>query len=464
LLSSARLALVLEMPPAETGASGTGGVAAPRAVLVYSHSWLPGQVDGVAVRIMAHTKELVKRGTKVIVVTPDFVLPGEGKTEVPPMQVIPGVEEHVTVDTQLTPVYRKNMCMKFSLKNLLTLISVIKRLKPDYVHGTQEASMQVLATACLLCDVPLVVSMHTDVGQIAARDQGFSSWGGMLGRLHTKIAVMCTHWGYRNWTLAAIKYFCVSKQAQQLLKGAGVLDRCVVPHTWGPMVDRETFRINLPEDKVKAERERLTFGIPNAFLMIYVGRVTAEKDIQFVVDALDRAPKNVVFGIIGNGSMVPDLKKLHGKERRIHCTGDILNREQVATALRAADACVSASTMETVGFTAMESLSCGTPCLMANAQGFKEHLSHGTNARLWTPHDPASFDRELAAIMEAGREGNWAPEALRESMAWADLNTCTDRALQAYSYANHANRRMLRLLPTLGYFWLNWLVTNFIMG
>ena len=190
--------------------------------------------------------------------------------------------------------------------------------------------------------------------------------------------------------------------------------------------------------------------------MVYVGRVTAEKDIQFIVDALERAPKNVIFGIIGAGSMVLKLKELHGEERRVHCTGDFVDREQVALALRAADCCVSASVMETIGFTAMEALSCGTPCLMVNAQGFKEHLTHGTNARLWTPQDAAAFDRELAASMQEGRTGKWAPEALRESVAWASLDTCTDRALQAYSFANHANTRALRLVATLSYFALNW--------
>merc|ERR1711920_88288 len=99
------------------------------------------------------------------------------------------------------------------------------------------------------------------------------------------------------------------------------------------------------------------------------------------------------------GSMVPELKKLHGKEHRIHCTGEIRNREQVALALRAADCCVSASTMETIGFTAMEAISCGTPMLAANAQGFAEHLSHGVNARLFTPNDEESFDRELDTLM-----------------------------------------------------------------
>ena len=35
----------------------------------------------------------------------------------------------------------------------------------DYVHGTVEASMQFWALACLLCDVPLICSFHTDITQ-----------------------------------------------------------------------------------------------------------------------------------------------------------------------------------------------------------------------------------------------------------------------------------------------------------
>lgn len=37
------------------------------------------------------------------------------------------------------------------------------------------------------------------------------------------------------------------------------------------MVDRETFCVDMPLDKVVEERERLTFGIEDAFLMAYVG-------------------------------------------------------------------------------------------------------------------------------------------------------------------------------------------------
>lgn len=318
--------------------------------------------------------------------------------------------------------------------------------------------MQVLAMACLLCNVPLVVSLHTDVGQIANRDEGFSPWSGRLGRIHTKISIFFVLFGYQIWSWTGANFFAVSGQSKKILQEAGVSASKVYPEVWGPMVDRKLFCIDKPAAEVKKARENLTFGITDAYLMVYVGRVTAEKDVQFLIDALERAPKRVVLGIIGAGSMCAELSKLHGKERRIHCTGEFVNREQVALYMRAADLCVSASTMETVGFTAMEALSCGTPMLAANAQGFALHLSHGENARLWTPQDEVGFDRELAAMMETKLEGHWSRQALRDSMACASVELCTQRALRAYESVQPASVRILRLILSVVLFIVNYSV------
>lgn len=256
-----------------------GDPALPSSILLYSHSWLPGQVDGVAVRMMAHAKSLAEQGVKVTVVTPDFVKPGSPPPAKPlQLSQIPGVE-HVLVETQLTPVYRKNVCMYLSIRTLRTLVDVIKRVKPDLVHGTQESSMQTLATACALCDVPLVISMHTDVIQISNCDSGFAAnLPGPLGAGYTRLSQVFVHWGYRNWAQSGGNYFCVSPQSEIMLRNAGVHQSRVCKGVWGPMVDRQAFCLDLPKDQVAELRRDLTFGIEGAFLMLYVGRVTAEKD------------------------------------------------------------------------------------------------------------------------------------------------------------------------------------------
>jgi len=345
--------------------------------------------------------------------------------------------------------------MQLCFENLRILVGAIRRFEPDLVHATQEASLQVLVAACMLSDVPLIISLHTDVAQIAARDDGFSSLGGAIGRLHSWSGVFFTHWGYRNWALAGANFFPVSKQSMVILRNAGVPEQRVAPVIWGPMVDRTQFRVDLPEDKVLETRKRLTFGMQPCFLMIYVGRVTAEKDIQFLVDAHKRAPKHVVLALIGPGSMAGELKQFHGPEHRLYCTGELAGRDEVALAFRAADLHVSASQMETVGFTAMESISCGTPMLAANAQGFAMYLTHGVNARLFTPGNAESFDSELAEMMNTKLEGSWSRESLRATMEMASIEACTDRAFQAYLTSPATEWRTIRLVVTLFYYFLN---------
>merc|ERR1712130_1098410 len=114
--------------------------------------------------------------------------------------------------------------------------------------------------------------------------------------------------------------------------------------------------------------------------------------------------------------------------------------------------------METVGFTAMEALSCGTPVIAACAQGFALHLTHSKNARLFTPHDDASFDHELATMLLTKREGNWSRESLRESMSRASVDVCTDVALEVYSItaSKVTNKRLLRLWCFLLMRMVNW--------
>lgn len=427
-------------------ANGHHKIEAPRSVLIYSLSWLPGQVDGIAVRMLAQVKELASRGVKVTLVTPNYELPGHplhqdsGKSK---HLRIPGVE-HILLDTMPMPVYEKNMCAALTWRNYFTVVSILRRVKPDLVHHTQCVSLHLFNLACVVCDVPLLCSMHTDVTQIAARDDGFSSeLGGRRAAILSFLAVFFVNLGYRLGSILGVSFFSVSPAAKTILANSGVPMSSVAEVAWGPMADRETFRIELPEADIEATRNRLTMGLTDVFLMVYVGRITAEKDVQFLVDALERAPKNVVLALVGNGSMAAELSKRHGQANRLYCTREFVGREEVALVLRAADCCVSASVMETVGFTAMEALSCGTPMLAANAQGFADHLNHGVNARLFTPNDPQSFDDELAVVMATRRTGDWSPESLRMSMEHASLSTCTDRSLQAYAFASRRPRRNL---------------------
>jgi hypothetical protein len=47
----------------------------------------------------------------------------------------------------------------------------------------------------------------------------------------------------------------------------------------------------------------LTFGNENAFLCVYVGRISKEKKIDVIVDAL-KGIKNAYLAIVGNAELI----------------------------------------------------------------------------------------------------------------------------------------------------------------
>lgn len=186
--------------------------------------------------------------------------------------------------------------------------------------------------------------------------------------------------------------------------------------------------------------------------MTYVGRFSMEKDIYFLVEALKRAPENVTLALVGDGPLGPELTQL-GKEQapKLFCEAKFVGREEVALSLAASDIGVSASCMETVGFSAWESIACGTPFLAADALGFHEHLKPGVNSRLWTPKDTEAFDEALKQFIKDKEVDAWDKATLRESVKPAHIPDCTERAVQAYGNILQRNflSRML-LTPFMG--------------
>jgi len=403
----------------------------PKKVVVYVHSWLPRQTDGVAVRFLAHVRELVRKGADVTLVTPEF-LPAKSRGD---FVVVDGVR-HIQLDTTFTPGYKRSgsekggipvMCPKSSPENLRRLVEVLKEVKPDIVHMAQCASMIMVSCACLIVGVPLVMSVHTDIRASAATT--------------TAIAGSMSDFGLLMSWLVGATFLPVSANAQSVLETAGVGGTKGLVR-WGPMVDTKVFHPKQDAARVEIERRRLTYGNTTRFLMTYVGRFSLEKDVRFLIEALRRAPDNLTLALIGDGPLGPEFAELAKQlAPKLFCEPKFVDREAVAIALAASDLGVSASCMETTGFCAIESIACGTPFLAADSLGFHEHLTSSgwhRNARLYTPGDAMAFDDALRNFVEDKQTGRWADrEVLSDTVRSARVSDCTDRALRAYTHRLH---------------------------
>lgn len=157
-----------------------------------------------------------------------------------------------------------------------------------------------------------------------------------------------------------------------------------------------------------AMRERLTGGNPSDPLMLYVGRVSAEKNLLSLRPLLDRLP-GVRLAFVGSGPFESELNKAFAGTKTVF-TG-YLHGEDLAAAFASADVFAFPSLTDTLGNVAFEAMASGTPVVGANAGGIPDIINEGENGFLVNPADTDLFaDRinqiltrpDLAASLTAG--------------------------------------------------------------
>jgi 1,2-diacylglycerol 3-alpha-glucosyltransferase len=132
---------------------------------------------------------------------------------------------------------------------------------------------------------------------------------------------------------------------------------------------------------------RAQHGIaPERPVMLLVGRVAHEKNIDFLVRVLAevrRSVADVLFVIAGEGPALPSLKRSVGTaqlERHVLFVGYLDRRTALRDCYCAADVFVFASRTETQGLVLLESLALGVPVVSTAVLGTKEVLRDARGA------------------------------------------------------------------------------------
>ena len=124
----------------------------------------------------------------------------------------------------------------------------------------------------------------------------------------------------------------------------------------------------------------------HGFVLLYVGRVSREKELEFlarVFSELEKKEETVALAIVGDG---PFLNELQALVPRAICTGP-LHGEELAAAYASADLLLFPSTTDTFGNAVLESLACGTPAFVSNLGGPQELITSSTHGRILPAHD-----------------------------------------------------------------------------
>lgn len=329
-------------------------------ISIYCHSIAPS-IDGVCRRFTGILEELCKQGHEIQLFTLEEV-PEE-------LPVAIKRENIITLPYFFMPAYPDKKVAKPTFVAMYHIYSNLRRFRPEVIHVTADGIAQMFALGGLLVQVPVVGSFHTDIlDLVKSRNANWFQKGVILFKEFVDCRVM-------NSCATTSKSFS-RKLAVQGAK---------IDHIIQTAVNSEVFH---PSKINKDLRSELTFGHPDAFLCVYVGRISKEKKLDVIVDAL-KDIDDAYLAIIGDGPEGATFAARHSKHHRIYCKPRFLNHHELAEVTlhgprfpltcsvnkisclqvyASSDIHVSASEFETLGNTVLEAFSCSIPVVVPRTQ------------------------------------------------------------------------------------------------
>jgi len=138
-------------------------------------------------------------------------------------------------------------------------------------------------------------------------------------------------------------------------------------------------------------------------LMLYVGRVGQEKNMDFLLEALTRVRKTVADALLvvaGSGPYFDAFQQQiqkRGLTEAVVCLGYV-GRQDLKHLYALADVFTFASVTETQGLVTIEAMMCGTPAVAIGKMGTKEVMA-GDNGGFMVEEDPDAFSAAVVALL-----------------------------------------------------------------
>lgn len=360
-------------------------------IALFTETFLP-KVDGIVTRLKHTIDHLQRQGDEVLIFCPAGGLTSYRGAKIYGLSAFP------------LPLYPE---LKLALPRP-EIGQQLARFRPDIIHVINPA---VLGLAGIFyaksAQIPLVASYHTHLPKYL-QHYGLGMLEGLLWELLK---------GAHN---QAQLNLCTSSAMVDELRQQGI-ERVDL---WQRGVDTETFH----PDKVNPEmRHYLSQGEPNSRLLLYVGRLGAEKEIEQIKPILAAIP-GARLAIVGNGPHRSCLES-HFADTPTHFVG-YLEGERLAAAYASADAFIFPSRTETLGLVLLEAMAAGCPTIAARSGGIPDIVTDGKNGYLFDPQDPQGAivaTQQLFATPESSRTLRHNARAEAECWGWSSATAQLQR-------------------------------------
>lgn len=295
----------------------------------------------------------------------------------------------------------------------------LDRFEPDIVHVINPVVLGLWGTAIAKQrNLPLLASYHTDVTQYAEA-------------LRLRFLSEPSRIFLRDVHNQAHVNLCTSVPMVNSARGLGIQR----VRLWPKAVDTELYH---PSKRSQAMRDRLTDGHPHAPLMVYVGRLSFEKRIDWLYAPVTQLP-GVRLALVGSGPAEAALRERF-KDTPTVFTG-YMSGADLAAAYASADVFAFPSDTETLGFVAMEAMASGVPPVGARAGGIPDVIDDGRTGLMFTPGDLGDLTEKLGLLLGDDALRTSLGVAARREMERHGWREATEAVLTYYRHAMRVHAR-----------------------
>lgn len=370
-------------------------------VALFTDTFLP-KVDGIVTVTCLLLDHLSKRGIKTIIFAPRV-----------------GKIDHYN-DTLVITARGVRFPFYPDLRAALPTPKVFRafrEFKPDVVHFIHPSVFGLVSYARIRqMGLPLLVSYHIEYGRVARHfGVGPFNFGFIEGPINflTRRVMNSADYGLAPSRLIQ----------RRLVDEIGVKGEVGL---WRRGVDAERFH---PRHYSAAMRERLSDGHPDALLLLYVGRLSHEKQIQQLKAVLMAVP-DARLALVGDGPVRQELED-HFAGLPVHFAGYVQG-EALSQAYASADAFVFPSALESFGLVVLESMAAGVPVVAAQVGGVGDVVQEGVNGFSFPVGDVSSMVAAVRYLADNPQQRQAMGKAAREFAETQSWDSMMDEVIEHY--------------------------------
>ncbi|WP_027410011.1 glycosyltransferase family 4 protein [Anoxybacteroides tepidamans] len=312
---------------------------------------------------------------------------------------------------------------RVAFPNMMQMKAELQAFQPHLIHIATPFNIGLCGLHyAKKMQIPVVGSYHTDFDH-------YLRYYDL--RLFSKLLWRYMHWFYRPLQ----KIFVPSHDTMERLKRRGFTNL----HMWPRGVDGSLFHPDYDKEEV-----RNRYNIHETYLLVYVGRIAAEKDVHLLPQIAAKLPEplrnQVHWLIVGDGPLKESLQQ--NAPDRMTFAG-YLHGTELAKVYAAADLFVFPSPTETFGNVVLESLASGTPVIGADSGGVKNIVQHGIFGCLCEPGDVDGFVEAIVRLLANDAQRKQMGAAGRAYALTQNWDTILEELLSEYEKVLHCDSHSL---------------------